>query len=160
MKFQTVTFSVCCHPEILVPWQRDVTTSLYSDECHANSSPGSSRFPMRAERTFLCHSPFSHRPQCTLFTLQHFKWDDCNNQEKLATKVLEKFGRETKCIMVFVKMVNFLRWRRRLGTRQNEFMPVSVSYVFIHFATSAQTPQQYGFNRWKSGFDNLMVWYH
>ena len=24
-------FSVCCHPEILLPWQRDVTTSpLYS----------------------------------------------------------------------------------------------------------------------------------
>ena len=39
MKFQTVRiyflseFSVCCHPKILLPWQRDVTTfplSLYS----------------------------------------------------------------------------------------------------------------------------------
>ena len=22
-------FSVCCHPKILLPWQRDVTTSLF-----------------------------------------------------------------------------------------------------------------------------------
>ena len=36
MKFETVRiyslseFSVCCHPKILLPWQRDVTTfSLY-----------------------------------------------------------------------------------------------------------------------------------
>ena len=27
-----VTFSVCCHPKILLPWQRDVTTSLYYRE--------------------------------------------------------------------------------------------------------------------------------
>ena len=33
MKFETVRiyflseFSVCCHPKILLPWQRDVTTS-------------------------------------------------------------------------------------------------------------------------------------
>ena len=36
MNFETVQihflgkFSVCCHPEILLPWQRDVTTSPYS----------------------------------------------------------------------------------------------------------------------------------
>ena len=29
-----VTFSVCCHPEILLPWKRDVTTSpLYRSFC-------------------------------------------------------------------------------------------------------------------------------
>ena len=26
MKFETVTFQVCCHTENLLPWQRDVTT--------------------------------------------------------------------------------------------------------------------------------------
>ena len=35
MKFEVtridfeVTLSGCCHPKILLPWQRDVTTSLY-----------------------------------------------------------------------------------------------------------------------------------
>ena len=35
MKFETVwiyflsEFLVCCHPKILLPWQHDVTTSLY-----------------------------------------------------------------------------------------------------------------------------------
>ena len=35
MKFETVRiyflseFLVCCHPKILLPWQHDVTTSLY-----------------------------------------------------------------------------------------------------------------------------------
>ena len=38
MKFETVRIyflrecSVCCHPKILLPWERDVTTSpLYKD---------------------------------------------------------------------------------------------------------------------------------
>ena len=35
----------------------------------------------------------------------------------------------------------------------NEFIPVSVSYKFVHSAISAQTPWRYGFNRWHSGFD-------
>ena len=42
-----MTFLVCCHPEILLPWQRDVTTSLLSKGTHSipktvpwcNSSP-------------------------------------------------------------------------------------------------------------------------
>ena len=35
MKYETMRiyflseFSVCCHPKILLPWQHDVTTSLY-----------------------------------------------------------------------------------------------------------------------------------
>ena len=30
-----MTFSVCCHPEILLPWERDVTTSpLYRHDVH------------------------------------------------------------------------------------------------------------------------------
>jgi len=35
-----VTFSVCCHPKLLLPWQRDVTTSpfykLLPERSHTN----------------------------------------------------------------------------------------------------------------------------
>ena len=40
MKFETVQihflsdFLICCHPENLLPWQRDITTSLYCKWSH------------------------------------------------------------------------------------------------------------------------------
>ena len=38
-----------------------------------------------------------------------FSWDDCNTQKKLETMVMEKLGGgATRCIVVYVKMVNGL----------------------------------------------------
>ena len=41
-----------------------------------------------------------------------FSWDDCNNQKKLETMIMENLGPrgggQTRCIVVYVKMVNGL----------------------------------------------------
>ena len=59
MKFETVRiyflseFSVCCHPKILLPWQRDVTTSsLYSFPAKITFSSSLFSFKNR-HRTYL-----------------------------------------------------------------------------------------------------------
>ena len=33
-------------------------------------------------------------------------WDDCNNQEKWKTKVMQNFGRQTRCILGHMQMMN------------------------------------------------------
>ena len=36
----------------------------------------------------------------------YFSWNHYNTQEKLKTKVMQSFGRQTRCIMGDVQMVN------------------------------------------------------
>ena len=69
MKFVTVriqlTFSVCCHAEILLPWQRDVTASLYfpalykSDECSSRVEGGYILFAVAPFSKFKSNPPFT-----------------------------------------------------------------------------------------------------
>ena len=53
----------------------------------------------------LCLPP----PKFCITIVFDFRWDDCNNQEKLETMVIQFsffLGGGTRCIMVYVKMVN------------------------------------------------------
>ena len=46
-------------------------------------------------------------PQFCITIVFDFSWGDCNTQEKLETMVMLNLrGRGTRCIMVYVKMVN------------------------------------------------------
>ena len=36
----------------------------------------------------------------------NFSWDNYNTQEKLETIILQTFGGKTRCIIVYIKMVN------------------------------------------------------
>ena len=45
-------------------------------------------------------------PKFCITIIFDFSWDDCNTQEKLETVVMQNFRGQTRCIMVYVKMVN------------------------------------------------------
>ena len=67
MKFEILqidtqeTLSVCCHPKILLPWKRDVTTSpLYLGELRQVTRRGRRSLARRFPRKQDCIPKFSH----------------------------------------------------------------------------------------------------
>ena len=61
-----------------------------------------------------CNSPRTDLLLCTLFApitfcisiVFNFSWDDCNTKEKRKTKVMQNFGKQIRCIMGDVQVVN------------------------------------------------------
>ena len=45
-------------------------------------------------------------PKFCITIIFYFSWDDCDTQEKLETIVMQNVRGYTRCIMVYVKMVN------------------------------------------------------
>ena len=56
-----------------------------------------------------CTSPIVHLvcpPNVCIGIVFSSSWDDCNNQEKWKTKVMQNFGRQTRCILGHMQMMN------------------------------------------------------
>ena len=57
---------------------------------------------------YISHNTTCLLPQFCITIVFDFSWSDCNTQEKLETMVMLNLrgGGGTRCIMVYVKMVN------------------------------------------------------
>ena len=63
----------------------------------------------------ICRLHIPHNTPCLPPIILHkhclfFSWGHCNTQEKLKTKVMKSFGRQTRCIMGDIQIANGQFW--------------------------------------------------